>query len=175
MRAPSRSQSWRLALVLLATAALASADCASAGLMVARPLFSAVYAVADRSVECTLPADRVTGWSATVEILSRMGIRVDEVDHSLSSLKHEVARLGTRIEQARDAEPAPTASPRPASAAALDAGGGIVVVPASVAVPSAPVRSPEMLAVERDVLPAPLKAVDPLSPVGVLDTGRRAQ
>jgi hypothetical protein len=222
----SGPQSSRLALGLLAMAALASGGCASAGFMVAGPLFSAAVAIADRSVERTLPADRGTGWSATVDALSRMGVKVHDADRSgetwtlkgtgdkvsvavslapvtagmsrlslrveaggltadkktadeilnqvgatltawaapgsgsaevsadrkaatdaISSLKREVERLGTRMEQPRDPERAPTAGPTPVRSPTLESG-GIFVVPSSVAVPSAP--APERPAVQPD-------------------------
>ena len=213
-------------LFLLLPLALGLGGCATAGFMVAGPLFQAAVAVADRTVERTLPADRATGWSATVDALSRMGFQIRDVERSggewtlkgtgdkvsvsvglapvtsrmsrlslrveaggitadkrtadeilnqvgatltawaapgsgsaevsadrkaateaISSLKREVERLGTRMEQPRDPERAPTAGPTPVRSPTLESG-GIFVVPSSVAVPSAP--APERLAVQPD-------------------------
>jgi hypothetical protein len=287
------SQSGRLALVLLAMAALASGGCATAGFMVAGPLFQAAVALADRTVERTLPADRATGWSATTDALSRMGFRIHDVKRSgeewslkgtgdkvsvsvglapvtsrmsrlslrveaggitadkktadeifnqvgatltawaspasgsaevsadrkaateaIVSLKREVERLGTRMEQPRDPQLAPDSGSTPVKPALVDTG-GIVVVPTALAVPSAPaperptlqpdrpsatrsapaessvIRTTtstgggaqalasrpenENLAVELDILPAPLSPVEPLRPVDALGTKRSAQ
>jgi hypothetical protein len=302
----SGPQSSRLALGLLAMAALASGGCASAGFMVAGPLFSAAVAIADRSVERTLPADRGTGWSATVDALSRMGVKVHDADRSgetwtlkgtgdkvsvavslapvtagmsrlslrveaggltadkktadeilnqvgatltawasggtgsdgsadrkaateaISSLKREVERLGTQLEEPRDPERAEGAPARstPATPTVLDTG-GIVVVPTTVAVPSAPAperpaglrdpvaaarpvpasptantaiagrdhattvssspavrpspvlepapRGAEKIGAERDIFPARLDPVGPLSPVEALSAKRVGQ
>ena len=187
--------------------------------MVAGPLFQAAVAVADRSVERTLPADRTTGWKATVDSLERLGFRIHDVEQAreewslkgtgdkvsvtvgltpvtsrmsrlslrveaggimadkktadeilnqvsatltawapagsgstqasaerkaateaISSLKREVERLGTRMEQARDAERPAVVGTSPAKPAVLD-NGGILVVPTTAAVASAPVAS----------------------------------
>ena len=70
------------AVLLIAPLALGLGGCASAGFMVAGPLFSMVAAVADRSVERTLPADRALGWNATVDTLSRMGIQIRDAERS---------------------------------------------------------------------------------------------
>ncbi|HVQ74591.1 MAG TPA: hypothetical protein VMT79_03525 [Candidatus Binatia bacterium] len=66
----------------LGAAALASSGCVSAGLAAAGPLATAIYAVADRSVERTLPADQVAAWDATVETFRRMALRVEGAEQS---------------------------------------------------------------------------------------------
>jgi hypothetical protein len=84
--------------------------------MVAGPLFQAAVAVADRTVERTLPADRTTAWSATVDSLERLGFRIHDVKRSeaewslegtgdkvsvtvgLTSVTTRMSRLGLRVE-----------------------------------------------------------------------------
>ena len=211
--------------LLLLPLALGLGGCVSAGFMVAGPLFQAAVAIADRSVERTLPADRATSWNATVDALSRTGFRTEEVDRSreewtlkaigekvsvtvslapvtagmsrvtarveaggitadkktadeilnqvsatltawalpgsgssdvsadrkaaneaILSLKREVERLGTRMEQTRDTERQPVIGPTPSRSAVLD-NDGILVVPTTAAVsrapaPPAPVAAP---------------------------------
>jgi hypothetical protein len=46
------------------------------------PLASSVVAIADRSVERTLPADLGTTWGATADALARMAVRVAQADRS---------------------------------------------------------------------------------------------
>lgn len=75
----------RNALVLtlgLLSAALGTGGCATLGFAAAGPLYTGIAAIADRSVERTIPADRVTAWGATVDALGRMAVRVDETDRS---------------------------------------------------------------------------------------------
>ncbi len=67
------------ALALVASA-MATTGCATAGLAVAGPLASALYAVVDRSVERTLPADMSRSWDVTTEVLSRSALRIQDVD-----------------------------------------------------------------------------------------------
>lgn len=69
------------ALVLVLLAGLAGSGCTAAGL-VAAPVLSSMVAIGDRSVTRTLPADRDSAWSATLETLGRLGIRVDDTDRS---------------------------------------------------------------------------------------------
>ena len=56
--------------------------CASAGLALMGPLGGSLTAIADRSVERTLPADLGTTWGATVDTLARMAVRVEQTDTS---------------------------------------------------------------------------------------------
>ena len=58
---------------------VASGGCATAGLAAA-PLLSAVQAVADRSVERTLPADLATAWVASVDTFGRRGVTFERLD-----------------------------------------------------------------------------------------------
>jgi hypothetical protein len=66
----------------LLSIAAGSSGCATLGFAVAGPLFSGVAAIADRSVEKTIPADQVTTWGVTVDALSRMAVRLEETDKS---------------------------------------------------------------------------------------------
>jgi hypothetical protein len=71
-----------LSLLLLAAAGLTAGGCATAGLALVGPLAGSITAIADRSVERTLPADLGTTWGATADALARMAIRVDQTDKS---------------------------------------------------------------------------------------------
>lgn len=81
-----RSQSTRQRDLLLALgvllAGLGAGGCTTLGFAAAGPLFTGVAALADRSVERTVPADQITAWAATVDALSRMAVRLDETDRS---------------------------------------------------------------------------------------------
>jgi hypothetical protein len=66
----------------LVSAALGAGGCTTLGFAVAGPLFTGVVAIADRSVERTIPADQSTTWGITVDALSRMAVRLDETDTS---------------------------------------------------------------------------------------------
>lgn len=68
-----------LRLGLLLTIALAGGGCAAAGMAVG-PLMTALQAIGGRSVERTLAADLETAWTATVDTLTRMEIRIQETD-----------------------------------------------------------------------------------------------
>ncbi len=68
-----------LLLVLLSAIALVGGGCAVAG-MAAGPLLTALQAIGARSVEQTLAADLDTAWTATVDTLTRMEIRIQETD-----------------------------------------------------------------------------------------------
>ena len=68
-----------LLLVLLSAIALVGGGCAVAG-MAAGPLLTALQAIGARSVEQTLAADLETAWTATVDTLTRMEIRIQETD-----------------------------------------------------------------------------------------------
>lgn len=74
----------RVALPVLAllSAALGTGGCTTLGFAVAGPLFTGVAAIADRSVERTIPADQVTTWGVTVDALTRMAVRLEETDKS---------------------------------------------------------------------------------------------
>lgn len=69
------------ACLLLVAVLLASGGCTAAGLAAA-PLVGAVQAIADRSAQRTLPADRDSAWRATLEALTSVGVRVAETDRS---------------------------------------------------------------------------------------------
>ena len=82
MRPPlTRQRDLLLALGLL-LAGLGAGGCTTLGFAAAGPLFTGVAALADRSVERTVPADQITAWAATVDALSRMAVRLDETDKS---------------------------------------------------------------------------------------------
>ena len=69
-------------LLLVAASGLAAGGCATAGFALMGPLASSVVAIADRSVERTLPADLGTTWGATADALARMAVRVEQADRS---------------------------------------------------------------------------------------------
>gem|GEM_PF-2043219 len=71
-----------LSLLVLAAAGLTAGGCATAGLALMGPLAGGITAIADRSVERTLPADLGTTWGATADALARMAVRLDETDKS---------------------------------------------------------------------------------------------
>lgn len=71
-----------LSLLLLASAGLMAGGCATAGLALMGPLAGSVTAIADRSVDRTLPADLGTTWGATADALARMAVRVEQADRS---------------------------------------------------------------------------------------------
>jgi hypothetical protein len=64
------------------SAALGTGGCTTLGFAVAGPLFTGVAAIADRSVEKTIPADQATTWGVTVDALNRMAVRLEETDKS---------------------------------------------------------------------------------------------
>src|SRR5689334_7283454 len=66
----------------LLSAALGAGGCTTLGFAVAGPLYTGIAAIADRSVERTIPADQIATWGVTVDALSRMAIHVDETDKS---------------------------------------------------------------------------------------------
>ena len=68
-----------LRLVLLSAIALVGGGCAGAS-MAAGPLLSVLQAIGARSVEQTLAADLETAWTATVDTVTRMEIRIQETD-----------------------------------------------------------------------------------------------
>lgn len=71
-----------LPVLALLSAALGTGGCTTLGFAVAGPLFTGVAAIADRSVERTIPADQVTTWGVTVDALTRMAVRLEETDKS---------------------------------------------------------------------------------------------
>jgi len=71
-----------LLMLGLLSAALGAGGCATLGFAAAGPLYTGIAAIADRSVERTIPADQGTAWGVTVEALSRMAVRLDETDKS---------------------------------------------------------------------------------------------
>jgi hypothetical protein len=83
MRSPFVARRLVLLLTLgLLSATLGAGGCTTLGFAVAGPLFTGVVAIADRSVERTIPADQSTTWGVTVDALSRMAVRLDETDTS---------------------------------------------------------------------------------------------
>jgi hypothetical protein len=83
MRSPLMRQRRALLLTFgLLSGALGAGGCTTLGFAVAGPLFTGVVAIADRSVERTIPADQATTWGVTVDALSRMAVRLDETDKS---------------------------------------------------------------------------------------------
>ena len=71
-----------LAVVMLVVVGLMAGGCATAGLALVGPLAGSLTAIADRSVERTLPADLGTTWGATADALARMAVRVDQTEKS---------------------------------------------------------------------------------------------
>jgi hypothetical protein len=67
---------------VLGVAGLTAGGCATAGLALVGPLAGSVAAIADRSVDRTLPADLGTTWGATADALARMAVRVDQTEKS---------------------------------------------------------------------------------------------
>lgn len=83
MRFPVVAQRNALALTLgLLSAALGAGGCATLGFAAAGPLYTGIAAIADRSVERTIPADQSTALGVTLDALSRMAVRLDETDKS---------------------------------------------------------------------------------------------
>jgi hypothetical protein len=64
---------------LLLTVVLVSGGCVAAG-VAAGPLVSAFQAVADRTLERTVPVDLSIAWGASLDTLQRMGFRLDHLD-----------------------------------------------------------------------------------------------
>jgi hypothetical protein len=71
-----------LSLLALAAAGLTAGGCATAGLALVGPLAGSITAIADRSVDRTLPADLGTTWGATSDALARMAVRLDQTEKS---------------------------------------------------------------------------------------------
>src|SRR5262245_16432215 len=67
---------------MLALAGSMASGCATAGLALVGPLAGSLTAIADRSVDRTMPADIGTTWGATADALARMAVRVDQAEKS---------------------------------------------------------------------------------------------
>lgn len=76
-----------IAFVLIASLSVFLGGCAAGGLAAVGPIFSALQAIGDRSVERTVPTDVSTAAAATVDALSRMGIQVKESERGEASWK----------------------------------------------------------------------------------------
>ena len=72
---------------LLLPVLLGTSGCVTAGLAAVGPIIGSITALGDRSVERTIPADQSTTWSATVDALARMALRVEETEKSGSRWK----------------------------------------------------------------------------------------
>jgi hypothetical protein len=83
MRPSLRQRPRTLPLLLgLVSTGLMAGGCAAAGLALVGPLAGSLTAIADRSVERTLPADLGTAWGATADAMARMAIRLDQTEQS---------------------------------------------------------------------------------------------
>jgi hypothetical protein len=71
-----------LSLLVLTMSGLTAGGCATAGLALVGPLAGSITAIADRSVERTLPADLATSWMATSDALARMAVHVEQAHTS---------------------------------------------------------------------------------------------
>lgn len=67
--------------IVLFLIVMGSSGCAGADLA-AGPLLMTLHFIGGRSVERSLPADLVTAWTATLDALTRMEIRVRDTDRS---------------------------------------------------------------------------------------------
>jgi hypothetical protein len=81
---------------LLATAALfflpvVFGGCAAAGMAAVSPVLSAIEAIADRSVERTLPADLPAASSVTLDTVSRLGFKVHDLQRADDTWTFEAA------------------------------------------------------------------------------------
>jgi hypothetical protein len=77
-----RMDSPALLLALLLLVLSGAGGCAAAGLAVVGPMLGSFAALADRSVERTVPADLPTTWGATVDALARMAVRLETSEKS---------------------------------------------------------------------------------------------
>ena len=75
-----RGRASRLPLFLVLAMAMAGGGCASAGMAAVGPLLSVFQNITERKVERTLAADLETAWTATVDTLTRMEVRISETD-----------------------------------------------------------------------------------------------
>lgn len=91
---PSRDRK-ALVVIMIATV-LGGAGCASAGLAAVGPLMTAFQIVGGRTVERTVSADRETTWSATVDTLTRMEVRIQETEQSGEAW--ELKGIGEEVE-----------------------------------------------------------------------------
>jgi len=71
--------SYRALPLLLLPVLLGTGGCVGAGLAIG-PVTSSIVALADRSVERTMPADLSTTWGASVDALARMALRIEKTD-----------------------------------------------------------------------------------------------
>src|SRR5262245_40459498 len=74
-----------LRLPLLATilaVGVVTSGCATAGMAAVSPIVGAIWALGDRSILRTLPADQSTTLGATADALARMGVQVEETEKS---------------------------------------------------------------------------------------------
>jgi Protein of unknown function (DUF3568) len=69
-------------LLLLTVAGLSAGGCATAGLALMGPLAGSLTAIADRSVDRTMPAELSTTWGATADALARMAVRIEQTEKS---------------------------------------------------------------------------------------------
>lgn len=90
---PSRD---RMVCVVMIASVLGGAGCASAGLAAVGPLMTAFQIVGARTVERTVSADRETTWTATVDTLSRMEVRIQETEQSGETW--ELNGIGEKVE-----------------------------------------------------------------------------
>jgi hypothetical protein len=92
-----------LLFLVLTMAGLTTGGCVTAGLALMGPLAGSVTAIADRSVDRTMPADLGTTWRATADALARMAIRVDQAEKSESKWRltgtGEAATLHSTLER----------------------------------------------------------------------------
>jgi hypothetical protein len=144
----------------------------------------------------------LTAWASTGSGSAEASADRKATTQAIASLKREVERLGTRMEQPRDTARPAASGPAQTRAAVLD-NDGILVVPSTAAVPSAgapsapaaaeprasdqpspmarpakPVagpRAPRSVAADEHILPVLLVPVDPLSPAAALGSPRSAQ
>jgi len=93
-RAVSRTTRWREALIASAALlylALASGGCAAAGMAAVGPVLSAIEALADRTVERTLPADLPATSAAAIDTVSRLGFKIRDLQRADEAWTFEAA------------------------------------------------------------------------------------
>jgi hypothetical protein len=71
--------------------AAASSGCAAAGMAAVGPVMSAIEALADRTVERTLPGDLSGAYSATLETISRLGLEIRDMQRADEAWTFEAA------------------------------------------------------------------------------------
>lgn len=72
----------RALALLLFPVLLGTGGCVGAAGLAIGPVASSIMALSDRSVERTMPADLSTTWSASVDALARMALRVEKTDRA---------------------------------------------------------------------------------------------